>query len=111
MEAFHWVGKVVLFPMKGEGFTTHAPPLHYIRVMGGCGVDQSSPLSEPSEVEKKERKKEGRKAIGQERERKKKRERERRKKKEEEEHRATPGEVSGSRRKLSKVRRIVFANF
>ena len=44
--------------------------------MGGYGVDQSFPLSEPSEVEKKERKKEGRKAIGQERERKKKKERE-----------------------------------
>ena len=69
-------------PWKGRVFATHALPLAYIRPWGGCGVDQSSPLSEPSEVEKKERKKEGRKAIGQERERKKKRERERKKKKE-----------------------------
>ena len=50
--------------MKGEGFATHAPPLPYIRVMGGCGEEQSNPLSEPSKVEEKERKKEGRKAIG-----------------------------------------------
>ena len=81
MEAFHWVGKDVLFPMKGEGFATHALPLPYIRAMGCCGEEQSNPLSEYSKVEENERKKEGRKAIGQERERKKKRERERRRRK------------------------------
>ena len=58
MKAFHWVGKDVLFSMKGEGFATHAPPLPYIRAMGGCGEEQSNPLSDHSEVEKKERKKE-----------------------------------------------------
>ena len=60
-----------------------------------------------NEVEKKERKKEGRKAIGQERERKKKRER---KKEEEEERRATLGAVSGSARKLNKAGKKVSAN-
>ena len=68
-------------------------------------------MSEPSEVEK-ERKEEGRKAIGQERERKKKRERERRrKKKEEEERHATSSSVSGSVKKLNKVRRKGFESF
>ena len=60
MEAFYWVGKVVLSPMKGEGFATHAPPLPYKRGMGGCGGEQSNHLSEPSKVEEKERKKEER---------------------------------------------------
>ena len=68
--------------MKGKGFATRAPPLPYIRGMGGCGEEQSNPLSDCSKVEKKERKKEERKAIDQERERKKKKEREGRRRKE-----------------------------
>ena len=68
-------------PMEGYGYCNPCPSPSLYKAMGGCGVDQSSLLSEPSEVKKKERKKQGRKAIGQERERKKKKERERRRKK------------------------------
>ena len=91
--------------MKGEGFATHAPPLPYIRAMGGCGEEQSNLLSEPSKVEKKERKKEGRKAIGQERERNKKREREK------EGGRRGALHDAGSARKLNKAGKTIFANF
>ena len=60
-------------------------------------------MSDCSKVEKKERKKEERKAIGQERERKQK--------KEGEERCATPCSASGSVKKLKKVHREVFKNF
>ena len=77
MEAFHWVGKVVLSSMKGEGFATHAPHPPYKRAMKDCGGEQGSPLSEPSKVEEKERKKEEREGH---RPRKREKEEERKKK-------------------------------
>ena len=80
MEAFYWVGKVVLSPMKGEGFATHAPHPPYKRAMKGCGGEQGNPLSEPSKVEEKKRKKEEREGH-----RPRERERRRRERKKEEE--------------------------
>ena len=83
--------------MKGEGFATHAPPLPYIRAMRGCGGEESNPLSEPSNVEEKERRKEEREGPRPREREKEEEERERRRKKKEgAERRATSCSISGS---------------
>ena len=47
----HWVDKGGRSPMEGKDFCNPCPSPSLYKAMGGCGVDQSSPLSEPSEVE------------------------------------------------------------